>query len=600
MKWWLVAIAAIAPRIAQAQVLSPGPVSESHANIEGDDDCVKCHQSGNQVVAGLCLACHKDLGAELSAGRGLHGRQYQAKPCAGCHVEHVGRNTKLIRWPGGAMERLDHGLVGWALEGGHAKVACLRCHSQTSPQHRARFVGTATTCAGCHKDPHGGRFATECQRCHTAAAWKAFDRGRFDHRLARFPLTGAHLGIGCEKCHTGTPPRWQPLAFATCDACHADPHNGQLKPRPCTACHDTGGWNIGDDKVRVNHPRLALVNGHAKVACKGCHDRGNDKPPSRGTRCESCHPPVHLAKFPTRCEGCHASIRWIGLPESTGRANHGKTRFPLAGKHQAVACASCHPTSRPAAQRFRKLSFGACAACHADVHKGEFAARGGGDCAQCHAVAGFAPTTFGVADHGKTRFALDGKHVAVPCGSCHPGARPRLAFTIARRACLDCHTSPHGAQFREEIAAGGCARCHTPLDWHVAKIDHSTWPLVGTHARTPCVACHGEHERGAQAAVYRGIPRTCEGCHDDIHAGQFRMAPAVKGCSTCHDPESFQIAKTFDHRTTRLPLDGKHRELGCDRCHAVEELRNGTRAVRWRLGYAQCKDCHANPHRGGA
>lgn len=596
MTRWLVVIAVMVPGIASAQVLSPGPLSQAHANIEGDDDCAKCHESGNKVVARLCLDCHKDLGAEVAAGRGLHGKQYKAQSCDSCHVEHVGRNTKLIRWPGGAMGKLDHALVGWTLDGGHAKVACLKCHTRTSPQRKPQFVGTRDACAGCHKDPHAGRFGAECKQCHAATGWKAFERAQFDHKLARFPLTGKHTDVACEKCHTAAPQKWQPVAFATCEACHADPHKGQMKPKPCTECHDTGGWQSGADKIRGNHPKLSLANGHAKVACKSCHDRGNNKPPSKGGKCEACHRPVHLAGFPTRCEGCHGSIKWLGLPDGVGRDSHAKTRYPLAGKHLAVACAKCHPSSRSPAQRFRQLTFGACTACHGDLHKGEFAARGGGECAQCHTVAGFAPTTFGVAEHARTAFALDGKHVAVPCGSCHGGARPRVAFAVAKRACLDCHANPHGAQFDKEIAAGGCARCHTTFDFHVAKIDHSTWPLAGAHTRTPCTACHGEHQKGAQAAAYRGIPRECEGCHDDIHAGQFRQTAPVKGCRTCHDPGSFKIAGTFAHAATGFALEGKHQPLGCDKCHATAVLRNGSTAVRWRLGYRQCKDCHANPH----
>ena len=188
----------------------------------------------------------------------------------------------------------------------------------------------------------------------------------------------------------------------------------------------------------------------------------------------------------------------------------------------------------------------------------------------------------------------------MPCSGCHPGARPRLAFAVARQACRDCHANPHGAQFDAEIAAGGCARCHTALDWHQAKIDHSTWPLAGAHARTACTACHGAQNKGAQPAAYRGVPRDCEGCHDDVHAGQFRQSQPARPCRICHDPESFRIAARFDHATTRYPLDGKHRALTCDRCHAAETLRNGTTAVRWRLGYARCKDCHANPHAEGS
>ncbi len=596
MTRWLVVVAMMVPCMASAQVLSPGPLSQPHAGIEGDDDCIKCHESGNKVVARRCLECHKDLAGELGAGRGLHGKQYQTRSCEECHVEHVGRKTKLVRWPGGAMEKLDHALVGWALDGSHAKVACLKCHTRTSPQGRTQFVATKNTCAGCHNDPHAGRFMTGCQKCHTATAWKTFERTQFDHKLARFQLTGKHTDVACEKCHTAAPAKWQPLAFATCEACHADPHKGQFKPKPCTECHDTGGWQGGDDKMRANHPWLSLANGHAKVACKTCHDRGNNKPPSKGTRCESCHRPVHSAGFPTHCEGCHAAIKWVGLPDAVGRDSHGKTRYPLAGKHLTVACTKCHPLTRPPAERFRPLAFGACNACHADTHKGEFAGRSGGECAQCHSVAGFAPTRFGVTEHAKTKFPLDGKHVAAPCGSCHASTRPRTVFTIARQTCADCHANPHGAQFDKEIAAGGCAHCHTPLDWHQAKIDHSTFPLVGAHARTTCTACHGEHEKGAPAATYRGLPHECEGCHDDVHAGQFRQTPPVKACKTCHDPESFQIAAKFKHATTGVSLEGKHRPLACDKCHAPAELRNGTTAVRWRLGYRQCKDCHANPH----
>jgi hypothetical protein len=599
MKWWFAVVVAIAPRVASAQVLSPGPLAQAHANIEGDDDCTKCHQSANQVVARLCLDCHKDLGSELASAHGLHGRQYKSRPCQECHVEHVGRNTKLIRWPGGAMEKLDHALTGWALEGSHTRVACLKCHTKASPQGRPQFLAARSACASCHKDPHAGRFTAECKTCHGVVEWKAFERTRFDHKLARFALTGKHVDVACERCHAGTPPKWQPVAFATCEACHADPHNAQFKPRPCTACHDTTGWASGSDRMRGNHPGLSLASGHARVACKTCHDRGNDRPPSRGARCESCHRPVHVAKFAARCESCHAAIKWVGLPDSVGRDNHGKTRYPLAGKHQAVACAQCHPTARPVAQRFRQLSFAACNACHGDAHKGEFAARGGGECAPCHTVAGFAPTTFSVAEHARTRFALDGKHVAAPCSGCHPGARPRVVFAVARKACADCHANPHGAQFDKEIAAGGCARCHTALDWHQARIDHSTFPLAGAHARTACAACHGVQHKGAPAAAYRGIARDCEGCHDDVHAGQFRQTPPVKGCKACHDPESFHIAGRFDHATTRYPLEGKHRPLTCDRCHTSELLRNGTSAVRWRLGYLLCKDCHANPHREG-
>ena len=597
---WLVVITIVAwSPVVHAQLLSPGPLSTAHASIDGDSDCGKCHESGNKVVAKLCFDCHKDLAAEVAGRRGLHGKSYPGQGCESCHVEHVGRKAKLVRWPGGAMEKLDHGLTGYALDGKHVPVKCLACHKKTSPLGKSQFVGTSTTCASCHKDPHAGKFSADCQKCHsTKQDFKTFEPSAFDHKLARFELTGKHVDVRCEKCHTGTPPKWKALEFATCESCHADPHKGQFKPKACTACHDTKSWQGAADLMKSNHPKLSLAAGHAKVACKTCHDRGNNKPPSKGSRCESCHAPVHVAKFGTRCESCHASIKWVGLPESIGREHHKETRYPLVEKHAQVACASCHKASVPQNRRFRGVEFGACTSCHADAHKGEFAARKA-DCAQCHTVAGYRPTTFGIAEHAQTSFALDGKHRAAPCSTCHQAARPRIDLRVAKRQCGDCHDNPHGTQFAKEMEQGGCARCHSALDWHQAKVDHSTWPLVGAHARTACALCHGEQKQGAEPAAYRGIPRTCEGCHDDIHAGQFAQTQPVKDCKTCHDEQAFRIARTFDHRKTRYPLEGKHQQLACGQCHMRETLRNGTIAIRWRLGYTQCKDCHASPHEEG-
>ena len=71
-----------------------------------------------------------------------HGKQYKAKPCEECHVEHIGRGTKLIRWPGGAMDKLDHKLTGWPLEGAHVGPKCLDCHKKTSPLGKPQFVAT--------------------------------------------------------------------------------------------------------------------------------------------------------------------------------------------------------------------------------------------------------------------------------------------------------------------------------------------------------------------------------------------------------------------------------------------------------------------------
>jgi hypothetical protein len=142
-------------------------------------------------------------------------------------------------------------------------------------------------------------------------------------------------------------------------------------------------------------------------------------------------------------------------------------------------------------QRYRGLETTACAPCHADPHKREFIARDNGECGPCHSVAGFVPTTFGLAAHSTTAFVLDGKHVATPCGACHTATRPRTDFRVPNRACADCHQNPHGEQFATEMKQTGCATCHATADWHQPTIDHSAWPLLGAHQRTACAACRG-------------------------------------------------------------------------------------------------------------
>lgn len=586
---------------AGAQLISPGELSDGHASLDGDDKCTSCHSEGNKVVADKCLKCHDALAQRVRAQQGLHGGPYRGKPCADCHVEHNGRSYRLIRWPGGKMEKLDHRQAGWALEGDHALQGCLKCHTRKNSVARPSFLGVSTACAGCHKDPHAGRFGNSCRTCHGLSEWKVTRLIGFDHAKTRYPLLGKHSGVDCAKCHR-EPPRWKGIEFDRCDRCHQDPHRGQFK-QACSSCHSEAGWETIAGRFRRDHPRLSLAGGHRRVACGRCHDRGSARPPSKGSECADCHPPVHEAKLGRRCERCHGSIEWLGLPRAVGLEAHDKTPFALTGRHRQTGCEKCHPASKPASKRFRRLVFDRCAACHQDRHQGQFAARagGGGECAGCHTTAGFAPSTFGIAAHGESRFPLEGRHQAVACAGCHPGKRPRTDFRVGEQACADCHDNPHGTQFAAEMKQGGCARCHAPRGWGEPRIDHSTWPLTGAHGRTACARCHGSVAKGgaARAAEYRGVPRTCEGCHEDVHAGQFRSSEPVRACTDCHATDRFALPR-FDHATrTGYALDGKHRPVACARCHPREELAGGTRAVRYRLGYRTCRDCHANPHREG-
>jgi hypothetical protein len=582
---------------ARAQLLSPGPLSKSHASIEGDQHCNECHSSGKRVDQGACLKCHGDLGARISAGQGLHGRQYKGQPCEKCHAEHLGAGA-LMRWPGGDPSKLDHTQTGWPLNGAH-KTTCGKCHNKTNARGAATFLGLSTACTACHKDQHAGRFGVTCLSCHTENAWKEVNLKAFNHDLARFALRGAHTTVPCAKCHF-EPPKYTGLKFEKCQDCHKDPHDGRLGPS-CTDCHEDTKWKpVTFKHGGAKHPGTSLGNGHANVSCRTCHDRGNLVAPSKGRECASCHKPVHKAPFGRACASCHASIQWLGLPRSVGLAAHPRTEYALTGKHEAVNCEKCHKPDVPRDERFRKLAFGRCVDCHLDQHRGEFAKTDKGECKPCHVTAGFYPTLFSFVAHAQTRYPLIGKHTATPCSACHKLARPRLDLHVPRQACADCHANPHGDQFAKEMAQGGCGHCHEATGWKLPKIDHSTWPLTGAHATALCDSCHHptpEDRKRGSGASYKGVPRACGGCHEDVHLGQFRLRNPVQECDKCHATNVFKIPRFEHDKITGWALTGKHAKTECAKCHPMTNVSGEAKqTVRWRLPSNECKFCHANPH----
>jgi hypothetical protein len=589
---------ALLARAAWAQLLSPGPLSRAHASLEGDAHCGDCHSSGKRVDQGACLKCHGDLGARIAAGQGLHGLQYRGQPCEKCHIEHLGLDTGQIRWPGGAPSRFDHVQAGWPLNGAHKSTPCNKCHDKVNARGAPTFLGASPACTACHKDKHDGRFGATCTGCHDEVAWNNLRLQAFNHDLAQFPLRGAHATVPCAKCHFD-PPKYVGLKFALCGDCHKDPHSGKLGAA-CTECHDEARWKpVSFAHTGAKHPGVSLAGGHATVACRACHDRGNLVSPSKGSECVSCHRPVHEAPFGRACATCHVSIEWLGLPRSMGLAAHDRTVYPLTGRHPDVACAGCHRPELPEEQRFRKLAFARCIDCHRDRHDGEFARADHGECKPCHTTGGFRPTLFDVDMHASTAFPLVGKHLAAACSACHATARPRADLHVANKICVDCHANPHGDQFAKEMAQGGCAHCHDPRGWDLPKIDHSTWPLTGAHATALCDSCHSptpEDRKAGHGASYRGIPRNCGGCHDDVHLGQFRLSQPVMECGRCHSTEKFKIPN-FDHEAvTGWALTGAHEKTPCSDCHPKANVGGEAAVVRWRGPATECKFCHANPH----
>jgi hypothetical protein len=146
-------------------------------------------------------------------------------------------------------------------------------------------------------------------------------------------------------------------------------------------------------------------------------------------------------------------------------------------------------------------------------------------------VEAFRPASYDVERHARSRFPLEGAHLATPCVQCHKelrgnGSRPTLLraaataplpFQIEKRACADCHENPHGAQFRDR--KGGCESCHGLDSFRPAsRFDHdkdAAFRLRGAHAGVACERCHkaARDRAGKRVVAYKGVSTRCEDCH---------------------------------------------------------------------------------------
>jgi hypothetical protein len=123
-----------------------------------------------------------------------------------------------------------------------------------------------------------------------------------------------------------------------------------------------------------------------------------------------------------------------------------------------------------------------------------------------------------------------------------------------------------------------CAACHATSSWADVRFNHERtgFPLTGKHARTSCKACH-------VLDFTTPLPRTCGGCHRDVHAGELGAR-----CESCHDTGDWRSRFDADaHRRTNFPLFGAHAALPCTECHLEARERRFSRSA------VDCQACHA-------
>ena len=441
----------------------------AHAQVAA---CAGCHRGGRFAgTPTTCVGCH--------AADDAHDGDFGTN-CSACHTTSA--------W---TPADFDHSQTGFTLVGGHAGVACARCHASD------QFQGTPTTCVACHasEDAHDGAFGTDCGSCHDPSAW---DNATFDHGRTAFPLTGSHTTAACNLCHTNGSFRDTPT---TCVACHGsdDAHNGTFGDQ-CGSCHDTRAWG----NATVDHSRTAfpLTGRHQGVPCGTCHVNGvYDGTP---TSCVACHASddVHNGQFGSSCASCHTTSGWAGAT-----FNHNSTAFPLTGRHTSATCVQCHangvydgtPTS--------------CVACHTsdDAHNGQF----GSNCGSCHSTNGWAGATF---NHNSTSFPLTGRHTSATCTQCHVNG----VYDGTPTSCAACHGPPSS---HPGFYGSDCTDCHNTSDWSVRYSGSHTFPTSHHGSGSRCTTCHTDSFNDY----------TCYNCHDPARTQrQHEEISDLSNCAACH------------------------------------------------------------------
>jgi len=599
---WLTAIFVLAAAGLFGQ-LSPGPLSQAHAHLEGISNCTQCHDLGNKVPDSKCLACHVEIQTLMTARRGYHAStEVRSKECIDCHSDHHGRRFDMVRFDQDAFE---HAKTGYKLEGQHTVIDCRECHKPefvADPDIRKRensFLGLERDCKSCHDDFHQGSLGTDCASCHD---FEKFRPARlFDHDDARFALAGRHKEVDCLECHRMTTKNgleyqeFTGLSFSDCVSCHEDPHAGQL-PGRCAQCHVESGFEKFAGMGRFDHglTDFQLKGKHRQVQCMDCHNPRldprsifQDNKNLEEDQCVSCHEDVHEGKFGTNCVECHQESGFRNL-RNMDQFDHARTAFPLEGKHVVVDCRDCHEGGRFT----EPMPHAVCTDCHTDYHEGQFSARPlAGDCAECHSVEGFEYTSFGAAEHLTTDFPLRGAHLATPCLACHLEG-DAWVFSGLSHDCKACHDDIHQGHIDAQYYPDAdCRSCHSEEAWHVVSFDHEKtgWPLEGRHAEQRCSSCHFIREETGLRQLFTGISHECSSCHNENHGNQFDVG-GITDCKRCHSFVNWEPT-LFDHQLTAFPLEGKHAEVACKECHPPAVI-DGETMVLYKLESFQCIDCH--------
>jgi hypothetical protein len=215
---------------------------------------------------------------------------------------------------------------------------------------------------------------TDCSICHSVQGFSPSTFTLERHNEGTFVLKGAHLATPCLDCHFKKD-NWnfRGIGF-TCSDCHSDIHQGLISEKyypgkSCSGCHLEEAWN----RIKFDHSGTAfqLKGAHANASCRDCHfgkkpvGHSNQVFSGISMQCSACHMDNHNKQFDvmgnTDCSRCHESQTWKAT-----LFNHNTTAFILEGKHQQIACSSCHRKIKQGETEYveYKIKDYRCEACH--------------------------------------------------------------------------------------------------------------------------------------------------------------------------------------------------------------------------------------------
>ena len=283
-------------------LIMPGKVTSAHAKLE--EDCSQCHdRTDRSRQAALCMACHKEVAADVRGHTGFHGRlpgdrhARSARPAT--------RSTSAARptSSSSAGRSFDHSQTDFPLAGAHASAACDACHKAGR-----KFREAPSGCVDCHRadDPHGGKLGTNCGNCHEPATWATRSlRSRQDEvRAARRPSRRGlrRLPRSATATRERLPPARPATRRTTCTAAPA--------ARTARAATRPSAWKTSKFD-HAKEARFPLTGAHAQLDCQGCHKTPNLKDPLPRD-CAGCHraDDAHATRFGAACEKCHGTSAW--------------------------------------------------------------------------------------------------------------------------------------------------------------------------------------------------------------------------------------------------------------------------------------------------